>query len=184
MCFSAHIKTLKEAQKFEEFISSKKPLKVIMTGSSSIDLEFAVGLKERGHNIIIVEKGAHLMPYRLESDMVEYVHRYLHGMGIRLITMHELSEITGSDSIESVNFGDLTLPADLLMLGTDFKPEIALAKSAGFDTDNYGIKIDEKVRALIKGKAVDGVYASGACAHAINIVTGKRDFMYTETYFS
>jgi len=34
----------------------KKPLNVIITGSSSIDLEFVVGLKERGHNIIIVEK--------------------------------------------------------------------------------------------------------------------------------
>jgi NADH oxidase (H2O2-forming) len=177
--FSAHIKTLKEAEKFEGFISLKKPLKVIMTGSSSIDLEFAVGLKERGHNIIIVEKAAHLMPDRLDSDKAEYVHRHLDRMAIRVITMHELSGITGSDRIESVNFGDLTLPADLLMLGLDFKPEIALAKSAGFDTDKDGIKIDEKARALIKGKAVDGVYASGACAHAINIVTGKRDFMYT-----
>ena len=58
-------------------------------------------------------------------------------------------------------------------------PEITLAKSAGFDTDKYGINIDEKARALKKGKAADGVYASGACAHAINIVTGKRDFMFT-----
>ncbi|CAG1001403.1 MAG: FAD-dependent oxidoreductase [Candidatus Methanoperedens sp.] len=178
--FSAHIKTLKEAEKFEEFIlNSKKPLKVIMTGSSSIDLEFATGLKERGHDIIIVEKAAHLMPDRLDSDMAEYVNRYLHSMGIRVITMHELSEITGTEKIESVNFGDLTLPADLLMLGTDFMPEITLAKSAGFDTDKYGINIDEKARALIKGKAAEGVYASGACANAINIVTGKRDFMFT-----
>jgi len=177
--FSAHIKTLKEAEKFEEFISnSKKPLKVIMTGSSSIDLEFAIGLKERGNDIIIVEKAAHLMSDRLDSDMAEYVHRYLHSMGVRVITMHELSEITGTETIESVNFGDLTLPADLLMLGTDFKPELALAKSAGFDTDKDGIKIDEKARVLIKGKSIDGIYASGACAHAINIVTGKRDFMY------
>ena len=65
------------------------------------------------------------------------------------------------------------------MLGTDFMPEITLAKSAGFDTDKYGINIDEKSRALIKGKAAERVYASGACAHAINIVTGKQDFMYT-----
>jgi NADPH-dependent 2,4-dienoyl-CoA reductase/sulfur reductase-like enzyme len=58
-------------------------------------------------------------------------------------------------------------------------PEITLAKSAGFDTDKYGINIDEKSRALIKGKASEGVYASGSCAHAINMATGKRDFMYT-----
>ncbi len=178
--FSAHIKTLKEAEKFEEYISYlKKPLNVIITGSSSIDLEFAVGLKERGHNIIIVEKAVYLMPDRLDSDMAEYVHRYLQSIGIRVITMHELSEITGTGRVESVNFGDLTLPADLLMLGTDFMPEITLAKSAGFDTDKYGGHIDEKSRVLIKGKASEGVYASGACAHAINIVTGKQDFMYT-----
>jgi NADH oxidase (H2O2-forming) len=178
--FSAHIKSLKEAEKFEEYISYlKKPLKVIMTGSSSIDLEIAMGLKERGHDIIIVEKASHLMSNRLDSDIAEYVHRYLHSIGIRVITMHELSEITGSERIESVNFGDLILLADILMLGTDFMPEITLAKSAGFDTDKYGINIDEKSRALIKGKAAEGVYASGACAHAINIVTGKQDFMYT-----
>jgi len=46
--------------------------------------------------------------------------------------MHELSEITGTGGVESVNFGDLTLPTDLLMLGTDFMPEITLAKSARF----------------------------------------------------
>src|SRR5660397_270481 len=94
--FSAHIKTLKEAEKFEEFIlNSKKPLKVIMTGSSSIDLEFATGLKERGHDIIIVEKAAHLMPDRLDSDMAEYVNRYLHSMGIRVIlSLIHISEPT------------------------------------------------------------------------------------------
>lgn len=178
--FCAHIKTLKDFEKFGEYISNlKKPLNVIITGSSSIDLEFAVGLKERGHNITIVEKAAHLMPDRLDNDMAEYVHRYLHSIDVRVITMRELSEITGTGRVESVNFGDLVLPADLLMIGTDFMPEITLAKSAGFDTDKYGINIDEKSRALLKGNAAEGVYASGACAHAINIVTGKRDFMYT-----
>jgi len=59
--FSAHIKTLKDAEKFEEYISNlKKPLKVIMTGSSSIDLEFAAGLKEQGHNIINCSKKKHI----------------------------------------------------------------------------------------------------------------------------
>ncbi len=163
----------------EEIDTQKKRIRYKSTWLDYNYLEFATGLKERGHDIIIVEKAAHLMPDRLDRDMAEYVHSYLHSIDIRVITMHELSEITGTETIESVNFGDLILPADLLMLGTDFMPEITLAKSAGFDTDKYGINIDEKAQALIKGKATEGVYASGACAHAINKVTGKRDFMYT-----
>jgi len=120
-----------------------------------------------------------LMPDRLDSDMGEYVRVYLQSMGIRIITMHEPFEITGTGRVESVNFGDLTLPADILLLGTDFIPETTLAKSAGFDADEYGINIDEKARVLKKGKHVEGIYASGACARVINKATGKRDFMYT-----
>ncbi len=178
--FSAHIKTLKDAENFEKYISSiKKHLKVIITGSSSIDLEFAIGLKERGCEVTVVGKAGHLMPDRLDSDMGEYVRVYLEGMGIKMIAMHEPFEITGTGKVESVNFGNLTLHADILLLGTDFIPEITLAKGAGFDTDEYGIYIDEKARVLKKGKPVEGVYASGACAMVINKATGKRDFMYT-----
>jgi NADPH:quinone reductase-like Zn-dependent oxidoreductase len=66
----------------------KGGIKVIMTGSSSIDIEFATGLKERGHEIIIVEKAADLIPDRLDSDMAEYVHKYLQSMGIRANSWH------------------------------------------------------------------------------------------------
>jgi NADH oxidase (H2O2-forming) len=177
--FSAHIKTIKDVEKFEKYISSlKKPLKIIMTGSDSIDLEFAVGLRERGHEITVVEKTGHLMPDRLDSDMAKYVCRYLQSMGIRIITSLKPLEITGNERIEYVNFNNLTLPADILLLGTDFMPEVTLAKRAGFDTYEHGINIDEKARVLKKGKAVEGVFASGACAHVINKSTGKWDFMY------
>lgn len=178
--FSAHIKTLKDAEKFENYISRlKKPFEIIITGSTSIDLEFAVGLRERGHEVTVVEKTGHLMPNRLDSDMAKYVYRYLQDVGIKVITGCKLLEITGNERIESVNFSDLTLPADILLLGTGFMPETTLAKRAGFDTDEYGINIDEKARILKKGKAKEGVFASGACAHVINKATGKWDFMYT-----
>lgn len=178
--FSAHIKTLKEAGKLEEYISSfKNPLKVVITGSDSIDLEFAMGLKERGHDITVVEKAGHLMPDRLDSDMAEYLEMYLNNRGIRIITGYRPSGITGNERIEFVNFGELALPADLLLLGTDFMPEVELARSAGFDTDEFGIKVDEKARVFKKGSVVEGVFASGACAQVINKATGKQDFMYT-----
>ncbi|VVB91649.1 Coenzyme A disulfide reductase [uncultured archaeon] len=178
--FSAHIKTLKDAENFEEYISRlKKPLKIIITGSGSIDLELAVGLRERGHEITVVEKREHVMPDRLDSDMAKYVCRYLENMGIRVITGCKPLEITGNERVESVNFNNLTLPADILLLGTDFMPGVTLAKMAGFDTDENGINIDEKARVLKNGKAVEGVFASGACARMINKATGIWDFMYT-----
>lgn len=72
--FSAHVKTLKDAEKFFDHISSSgQPLKIVITGSGSIDLEFAVALKEQGHDITVVERKGHLMPDRLDGDMGEYV---------------------------------------------------------------------------------------------------------------
>jgi len=117
------------------------------------------------------------MPDRLDSDMAEHVHRYLQGMGIRVITKHKPFEIIGNEKIGSVNFNNLTLPADILLFGTDFMPEVALAKRAGFDIDEHGININEKARVLKGGKAVEGVFASGACAQVINKATGKEHGM-------
>lgn len=178
--FSAHIKTLKDAEQFEEYISTlQKPSRVILTGSGSIDLEFAIALKERGHEITIAGRSGHLMPDRLDIDMSEYVQSYLIDRGIRVMTWHELHEIIGKERIESISFGELTLPADVLLLGTDFMPEVTLAREAGFDTDGQGIKINEKGEVFSKGEIVKGVFASGACAHVINKATGRHDFMYT-----
>lgn len=177
--FSAHIKTLKNAQKLEEYIfRSKKPLKVVITGSCSIDLEVAVALKERGHDVTVVEKEGHLMLDRLDSDMAEYVGMYLQSKGIRIVTSQKLLEIKGKDKLESVVFEDYNIPANIVLLGTDFIPEVTLARKAGFDVGEHGIKVDEKSRVFKKGKVVKNVFASGACAQVVNKATGKADFMY------
>ena len=176
--FSAHIKTLKDARDFEEYLSRRKPLKAVITGSGSIDLEIAVGLKEQGHEVTVVEKRGHLMSDRLDSDMAEFVKKYLQSKGINIIMEEKLLEIKGKESIESAVFENLTLPADVLLLGTDFIPNVELAKRAGFDTDEHGIIIDDKAHVLKKGKAMENVFASGACARVLNRATGKPDFMY------
>ncbi len=176
--FSAHIKSLKEARKFEEYIAGKKDLKVVITGSGSIDLEIAVGLKERGHEVTVVERSGNLMHDRLDGDMAEHVEKYLQGRGIQLILGQRLIEIKGKYRIESAIFKDHTLPADILLLGTDFAPNTALAQGAGFDVDELGIKVDDRSHVLEKGKANVNVFASGACAQVLSRVTGKNDFMY------
>ncbi len=176
--FSAHLKSLREAQEFEEHIAGKKNLRVVITGSGSIDLEIAAGLKERGHEVAVVERSGNLMHDRLDSDMVEHVEKYLKSRGIRVITGQQLFEIKGKDRVESTVFEDYTLPADVLLLGTDFAPNIALAQEAGFDADELGIKIDDRAHVLEKGNAVKNVFASGACAQILNRATGRHDFMY------
>lgn len=176
--FSAHIKTLKDAQKFEKYISMlKKPLKAVITGSGSIDLEVAVALKERGHDVTVVEKAGRFMLDRLDRDMAEYVGTYLQSKGIRILTSQKLLEIKGKDRAESVIFEDYNVPASIVLLGTDFMPEVTLARKAGFDIE-YGIKVDEKSRVFKKGKVVENVFASGACAQVVNKATGRADFMY------
>ena len=177
--FSAHIKTIKEAENFDTYIStSKKPLQIVITGSGSIDLEFAIGLKEKNHQITVVEKAPHLMPDRLDEDMAEYVREYLHENGISVITGQNLLEVIGTSGLEAVVLDDFTLPADILLLGTDFIPEVTLAKKSGFETGKYGIKVDDRSLVFLNGKVVKNVFASGACAQVINIATGKPDFMY------
>lgn len=176
--FSAHIKTLRDAERFDNYITATKRSEIVITGSGSIDLEFAAALKERGHNVTVIEKESYLMPERLDKDMAGYVEKYLREKGIRPVTGQAIQEIKGRDRVEKVVFDDLILPADIVLSGTDFIPEVSLARKAGLDTNRYGIKVDERSNVLKDGKPLKTVFSSGACANSINKVTGKPDFFY------
>ena len=54
---------------------------------------------------------------------------------------------------------DFTLAADIVLLGTDFIPEVTLVKKSGFETGKYGIKVDERSQVFQNGKVLENVFA-------------------------
>lgn len=176
--FPSHTKTLSASRELDEYIKSHELKNAVVLGSGSIDLEMAVACLKRGMSVKVVESRSHLLPDWLDPEMAEIVAKHLERLGIRAITGKQAKRIRGDGKVASVELGDESIEADLVFLGTSFKPDVKLAMEGGIDVSEYGIVIDEACRVKKEGSVLENVFASGACAQSINLLTGKADFFF------
>ncbi len=174
--FAAHVKTLKAARELEEYL--KEARSAIILGSGSIDLEMAVACLKRGMNVTVVEERACLLSDWLDAEMAEVVRAHLEGLGIGVFTGKKAMRIKELGNVKAVDFGDETIKADIVLTGTDFKPDARLAMQDGIEVSEYGIVIDEACRVKKRGRILENVFASGACSQTVDFVTGRADFFF------
>ena len=128
----------------------------------------------------VIERGTHILPDWLDIDMADVVRKHLEGLGLKVITGKRAS-LKGDKKckkVASVELGDETIKTDIVLMGTSFKPDVRLAAEDGIEVTEHGIVIDEGCRVKKAGRILSNVFASGACARSINIVTGKPDFFF------
>ncbi len=174
--FPAHVKTLEAARALDEYLKGAED--AIILGSGSIDLEMAAACLKRGINVTVVEERATLLSDWLDAELSDVVREHLEALGIKVITGKKAIRIKEVGKAKVVDFGDETIQTDIVLTGTNFKPDIRLAMQDGIEVSEHGIVIDEACRVKKEGHILENVFASGACTQTIDFVTGKADFFY------
>jgi len=159
------LRSIADTRRIKAFIDESKPQRAAIIGSGYIGLEVCENLRHIGMDVTLIEKMQQVAP-RLDSDMAEYVKKYLKDKGVPVITGADVKEISSRAVIFS---GGQAVEADMVLVCTGVRPNVSLAKEAGILLGETGaISVDRFMRTNMKD-----IYACGDCAEQLQLVTGK-----------
>lgn len=147
----------------------------VVLGGGLLGLEAAVGLAGRGVRVTVVHRDAWLMNRQLDKQAAAWLAKRLQQNGIDLITDAELTEITGTESVQGVQLADgRRLSADAVVLAIGILPRTELARQAGLAID-HGIQVDDQL-----ATSDPAISAVGECASHRGITYGLVAPLYEQ----
>ncbi|MGB4792122.1 MAG: FAD-dependent oxidoreductase [Lactococcus chungangensis] len=163
------VKNINSGKKIKSFIENKKPTTAVVVGAGYIGLEVAEQLKERGIKVIILQRGKHPMSH-LDWDMSIRIEDEMVKQGIDFRPEETIQSLVGDTQLDEVITNKGTkLSADMYILATGVRPNVALAQSIGVKLGKAGaIATDNTLQTNIPD-----VYAVGDVAESFHVITGK-----------
>ena len=162
------LRNIPDTLKIKEYIERAKPKSVVVVGGGYIGVEMAENLKEAGLKVSIVELANHLIA-PLDFDMAADVHRYIKSKGMELYLNNGVKAIDGHTVI--LQNGEIN--ADMVIMSVGVRPETALARECGIETNNRGsIIVDRSMKTNIPD-----VYAVGDAVEVRDFVAGNPAFI-------
>lgn len=138
----------------------------VVIGGGLIGCEAAACLAARGVETALVAAEAVPLQRRFGLEAGERVVKILSDIGVGFVGETTVAEIGDT----RVMFDDGTeVRADLVVSATGVRPDIRLAESAGLETSDGRIVVDEHMRASARN-----AYAAGDVALAYNVRAGRR----------
>jgi NADPH-dependent 2,4-dienoyl-CoA reductase/sulfur reductase-like enzyme len=173
------LQTLADGLAIRRVVDDDKPAHAVVVGGGYIGLEMAEALVARGVAVAVVEAVEQPMG-TLDPDMGALVADALRGIGVDLHVGAAVDgfEAASDGGVQTVRVGDVTLPADLVVLGLGVKPGSELARDAGVDVGTSGgIVTDAQMRT-----SAEGVWAAGDCVEVRHRVSGEPMAIALGTY--
>ncbi|MBO8158717.1 FAD-dependent oxidoreductase [Thermosyntropha sp.] len=152
------MRSLEDALKLKEAMKDAK--KAVVIGGGVLGLEAVWEMVSAGLKVAVIEGFDRIMPRQLDVDASRRLEEMIKSYEIELYLGVGVETITGeNDRVSGVKLKDgIVLEADLVLLSTGVRPNVALAKEAGIEV-GQGIIVDEKMRT-----SVSDVYAAGDVA--------------------
>lgn len=168
---SANVFTLRnipDTLKIKNYIDTEKPESAVVIGGGYIGVEMAENLAKAGLEVSIVELADHLIA-PLDFDMAADVHRYIKEKGIELFLNNGVTAIEHNRIL--LQKGEIN--ADMVIMSVGVRPETAIAKACGIETNSRGsIIVDSKMHTNIPN-----IYAVGDAVEIKNFITNAPSFI-------
>ena len=158
------VRTIEDGEKINQALETAKSAVII--GAGLIGLEVAVACLERGLKTTVVEFLPYVLPVLLDKDMANHVQKLLEEKGMRLVVGKGADEILGTSKVKGVVVAGEEIPVDMIVVATGVRATVELAKNAGVELGQKGIKTNLRMETNIKG-----IYAAGDCTESIDLVT-------------
>ena len=150
---------------------AEKARKVVVVGAGPIGLEIAVALRTKGLGVVVVEMLSYAMPRALDRDMAKLVERPLEASGIKLIFDQSVKSINGSP-VNSISVGNEIIETDMVILASGVRANFEIARNAGIEHGNWGIRTNAGMETKIKG-----IYAVGDCIETASLINHRPTMM-------
>lgn len=123
--------------------SVKEGGKAVIVGGGYIGLETAASLRKLGMDVTVLEMMHRVLERVTAPELSEYYTKLHESHGVKIITDAQAQAILGDGRAQQVQCNnDLTLEADLVIIGIGVIPNTELAAEAGLEIGN-GIVVDE-----------------------------------------
>ncbi|MDG4663760.1 FAD-dependent oxidoreductase [Mycobacterium sp. 236(2023)] len=157
------LRSFDDAKRLRDVATSARTAVVI--GAGFIGCEAAASLAIRGLSVTLIAPDELPQQKRLGDDAGARLRQLVEATGVRFAGKARVASI--GDGHVHLEDGS-TVQADLILAATGVKPNAALAEMAGITLQNGRIPVGPDMRT-----AVDGVWAAGDVAFAVNTDAGR-----------
>ncbi|OMF38406.1 hypothetical protein BK133_02470 [Paenibacillus sp. FSL H8-0548] len=157
------------------FAYAKKYKRAAVIGGGLLGLEAARGLLNLGMQTEVIHNAPYLMNRQLDVIAADMLRKELEQQGMRFSLSKETESIIGLNRAKGIRFTNgSTIEADLIVISVGIRPNIALAKQSGIET-NRAIIVDDYMRT-----SVPSIYAVGECAEHRGVAYGLVAPLYEQ----
>jgi 3-phenylpropionate/trans-cinnamate dioxygenase ferredoxin reductase subunit len=158
------LRTTDDAVRLRAMISAAD--RVALVGGGYIGAEAAAALAGKGAQVTIIEKGDSVWSLFPSKTAAQAVHRYLEEMGVRILTNQ--TAVERAEKLLRTDKGE-DVPADVVVVCVGARPNISLAKQAGLEMGESGVKASSTLQT-----SDPNIWVAGDVAEYPDIVI-KRD---------
>lgn len=159
------LRNVESARNIKAFIEEFKPTKAVIAGTGFIGFEVLESLVNYSMDVTIVEVADKITP-NLDNDMASFLENTLAKKGVKILKSTSINQILDKQIILS---NENILDADLVIMATGVRPNVALAKNIGVKLGVTGaIEVNNRMETNIKD-----IFAAGDCIETFNAITGK-----------
>ena len=151
------VRTIADVMKARSFAEGAKSAVVI--GGGVLGLEAAWELRKEKLDVTVLEGAPVPMAGKVDAETANLLIGIAAKNGITIKTGAKIAEIAGNGHVDGVLLeGGEKIPADLVIISTGVRANIAVAEDAGLITER-AVVVNEKMET-----GVEGIYACGDCA--------------------
>jgi len=163
------LRTSGDAVNILNWINSQRVKNIVLVGAGAIGIEKAYLLSRRGLKVTLVEMLGHVMSNILDADMSEELQTYMLQKGVHLKLNKKIISINGQENVEGIKLeSGEQINAEMVVISAGARCNIELAKNAGLDLGELGLKVDD----YLKTSDPD-IFAGGDLIEYQNHITGK-----------
>lgn len=160
------LRNLEDTAAIDSWIEERKPEQAVVVGGGYIGLEMAEQLQRRGMKVHLIDAAPQALP-PFDAEMAELVHRELEANDITLHLSSPLGAIeSGEGLVGTVCAGQSRVSADLVILGLGVRPDTVLARKAGLELGQRGIRVNQQMQT-----SVPNIWAVGDAIEVENPIT-------------
>lgn len=133
--------------------------RTVVLGGGLLGIEAARAMQRGNTEVVLIERGRHLMMNQLDDEAAEQLRKKLSGMAIQVLRGDGVTEVLGDDRVTAVRLRNgHEIECDTLVIATGIRPNVGLAKKAGLRV-RRGIDVNDQMQSNYPN-----VYAVGECA--------------------
>jgi CoA-dependent NAD(P)H sulfur oxidoreductase len=166
------LKSLEDGRKIKEYIKNNNVKKVVIIGMGYIALEMCEALRTLNIEVDMVKPRKAFLPW-MNPEMAKMVKKEVESHGVNLFSGYEILYAEKSDNRLNIVCDNLTLTADMVLVGIGIAPNNKIALDGGLE---LGICQSISVDKMLKSSD-ENIYAAGDCADAYHVVTGKKTWI-------